>query len=300
MEKLTNQVDSFITYLHVEKNASSLTIDHYRLDIEMFTTFLTTENIFAYGEVDQRVIRLFLTRLHERKLARTSVSRIISCLRSFYKYLERESLIIENPFIHIHLPKQEKHLPSFFYENELEELFAVSDRSTATGQRDQAILELLYATGMRVSECVTLTSKQLDLHMGIVNVIGKGRKERYLPIGQYAIEALESYLQDGREQLLHKASEKTDRIFLNARGKAITDEGIRYILEQLMKKTSLTVSMHPHKLRHTFATHLLNEGADLRSVQELLGHENLSSTQIYTHVTKDRLRHVYKNTHPRA
>lgn len=297
---LSNYVEQFVTYLHVEKNASELTIRHYQLDIDMFSRFLEIENIQKIEEVDHQVIRLFLTYLYDRKLSRKSVSRIISCLRSFYKFLQREKIVSDNPLIHTHLPKQEKKLPSFLYTDELEELFTISDLSTPLGQRNQAILELFYATGIRVSECVSLTMKQVDFTMGVAHVIGKGRKERYVPLGQYAIEALQTYINDGRKLLLNKAAEDSDIIFLNARGNPITTEGIRYILDQLVKQSSLTINIHPHKLRHTFATHLLNEGADLRSVQELLGHENLSSTQIYTHVTKDRLRHVYLQSHPRA
>jgi len=293
-------LEQFLTYLHVEKNASELTIQHYQLDIELFDSFLSTENITKIEDVDYQNIRTFLAYLYDRELSRKSVSRIISCLRSFYKFLEREEVIEHNPFIHIHLPKQEKNIPSFFYEDELEKMFTVSDLTTALGQRDQAILEILYASGMRVSECVSLTLQQIDYHMGVINVIGKGRKERFIPIGEYAQEALKTYIDDGRKALLKKSHEMTNIVFLNARGIAITDQGIRYILDQIVKRAALTVDIPPHKLRHTFATHLLNEGADLRTVQELLGHENLSSTQVYTHVTKDRLRHVYKNTHPRA
>lgn len=297
---LNNYVKQFMTYLHVEKNASELTIRHYRADLDMFSRFLMVEHIKCLEDVDHYVIRLFLTHLYDRQLSRKSVSRIISCLRSFYKYMEREKIVTTNPLIHIHLPKQDKKLPSFLYTDELEHLFTVSDTSKPLGQRDQAILELFYATGIRVSECVSLTMDQVDFSFGMIKVIGKGRKERYVPVGQYALDALQTYIKDGRETLITKADEKTEVIFLNARGNPITTEGIRYILDQLVKKSSLTIDIHPHKLRHTFATHLLNEGADLRSVQELLGHENLSSTQIYTHVTKDRLRHVYMQSHPRA
>lgn len=300
MANVEQYLKGFLAYLHVEKNASDLTIEHYQLDIKLFESFLLEEGIMSLEDVKYQHIRVFLAQLYDRKLSRRTVSRIISCLRSFYKFLEREQYINHNPFIHIHLPKQEQNIPSFFYEDELEKMFAVNDLTKPLGQRDQAVLEVLYASGMRVSECVSLTLQQIDLQMGIVNVIGKGRKERYIPIGEYAVDALKSYIADGREELLRKTNERTNYVFLNSRGMPITDQGIRYILNQIVKKAALTVDIHPHKLRHTFATHLLNEGADLRSVQELLGHENLSSTQIYTHVTKDRLKHIYKNTHPRA
>src|SRR5690625_2482926 len=290
----------FIGYLEIEKNASEYTITFYKQDILLFHRFLTREGIKTLTEVDQQLVRVFLTELYDQQLNRNSVARTLSCLRTYFKFLEREQKIEANPFIHIPLPKQDKRIPSFFYMEELSELFEVSDTTTPLGQRDQAILEIIYATGMRVSECQGLKLHNIDVSLGVLNVIGKGRKERYIPFGQYALDALSTYIKDGRKKLIEKADEKTEFIFVNARGNPLTNRGIYYILEQIIKKTSLTIHMNPHKLRHTFATHLLNEGADLRSVQELLGHENLSSTQIYTHVTKDRLRNVYMNSHPRA
>lgn len=297
---IKTHIQQFLTYLQVEKNASNYTIDFYENDLMMFYEFLKREHIQRVEDVSQQSVRVFLTELYGRQLSRTSVSRTLSCLRSFYTFLEKDDIIQQNPFVHIPLPKQNKLIPNFFYAEELSELFAVSDTSTPIGQRDQALIETLYATGIRVSECEQLQVQQIDFPLGMINVIGKGRKERFIPFGQYAADALQHYVTDGRETLLHKADAQTNNVFLNARGNPITSRGIRYILNSMMKKTSLTVDMHPHKLRHTFATHLLNEGADLRSVQELLGHDSLSSTQIYTHVTKDRLHHVYMNTHPRA
>lgn len=300
MRTFTDYLNQFSTYLKVEKNASDYTIVFYRRDMEVFFSFLQTEGISSLDDVDQVVVRVFLTELYRQKLARKSVSRMLSSLRSFYKYLEREERVTTNPFAHVPLPKQDKLIPDFFYLEELSELFQASDISTALGQRDQALLELLYATGIRVSECQALRLEQVDFSLGVINVIGKGRKERFIPFGQYAQDALHTYIKDGRNELLDGNLEESDIVFLNARGRPITTRGIHYVLEKMIKKTSLTVRIHPHKFRHTFATHLLNEGADLRTVQELLGHENLSTTQIYTHVTKDRLRHVYMNSHPRA
>lgn len=300
VQTLADHLEQFCTYLIVEKNASDYTIVFYRHDIEVFFSFMYTEGISTLADVDQVAVRVFLTELYEKKMARKSVSRMLSSLRSFYKYLEREEKVTTNPFVHVPLPKQNKLIPDFFYLEELSELFQASDVSTALGQRDQALLELLYATGIRVSECQSLRLNQIDFSLGVINVIGKGRKERFIPFGQYAQDALHTYIKDGREKLLDGNPEKSDVVFLNARGRPLTTRGIHFVLENLIKKTSLTVRIHPHKFRHTFATHLLNEGADLRTVQELLGHENLSTTQIYTHVTKDRLRHVYMNSHPRA
>lgn len=297
---LQKDLQQFIEYLEIEKNASAHTISFYTTDITDFYRFLEIEQIAKLDEVNPAVVRVYLTELYDRKLSRKSVARILSCLRSFFNFLDREQVLLMNPFLHIPLPKQDQRIPDFFYEQELQELFEISDLTTPLGQRNHALLEVLYATGIRVSECQGLMVRNIDFVIGVLSVIGKGRKERYIPYGKYAQAALETYMNDGRITLLEKSREETDLVFLNANGRPLTTRGIYYILNEMIKQTSLTASIHPHKLRHTFATHLLNEGADLRSVQELLGHDNLSSTQIYTHVTKDRLRNVYLNSHPRA
>lgn len=290
----------FVEYLQIEKNASPYTIQYYQEDLNTFFQFLQGEGINDLREVNQQVVRLFLTQLYGQKLSRRSVSRKISSLRSFYKFIEREDETYTNPFVHIHLPKAERPVPGFLYMQELEELFDVNDLTEPLGQRDQAILEVLYGTGIRVSECQSLKLSDIDFTVGTLFVRGKGRKERYVPFGRFAEIALETYLNEGRVQLLERANASTDIVFLNARGKPLTTRGIRLILNKMVDRAALTVNLHPHKLRHTFATHMLNEGADLRTVQELLGHESLSSTQIYTHITKDHLREVYMKSHPRA
>jgi len=300
MNKLHSFGDEFIEYLNIEKNASSYTIEFYSDDLKQFFLFLKGEGICHVKDVDHQVVRLFLTTLYDRNLARTSVSRTLSCLRSFYLFLERENVIDSNPFTHVTLPKQTRKIPSFFYQEEVEKLFEISNLDDPLGQRNQAIIEILYGTGIRVSECQSLRLNDIDFFIGTILVQGKGNKERYVPFGQYAKTALDTYINDGRNKLLNKGNNQTDILFLNARGAPLTTRGIRYILDKLVKDAALTLEIHPHKLRHTFATHMLNEGADLRTVQELLGHENLSTTQIYTHVTKDRLRSVYMKSHPRA
>jgi integrase/recombinase XerC len=293
-------IKAFTSYLQIEKNASPYTVKYYQNDLEIFFAFLQGEGIADLGDVDQKVVRIYLTMLYNKQLSRRSVSRKISTLRSFYKYLERENVLFSNPFVHISLPRTESPVPGFLYKQELEKLFEINDLNEPTGQRNQALIELLYATGMRVSECQGLRLQDIDFSIGTIFVRGKGRKERYIPFGRFAEIALETYITEGRPALLKKAEQQNEAVFLNARGNPITARGIRLILNKMVEKAALTVHVHPHKLRHTFATHLLNEGADLRSVQELLGHENLSSTQIYTHVTKDYLRSVYMNSHPRA
>lgn len=299
MDNYAHSCELFIEYLQIEKNASPYTVIHYQKDLEVFSDFLKREDINELDKVDQRVVRLFLTGLYDKQLSRRSVSRTISCLRSLYKFLEREELVSTNPFAQIRLPNATKPLPGFLYKEELQKLFEINDLSDPLGQRDQAMIETLYATGIRVGESQGLLLEDIDFTIGSMFIRGKGRKERYVIFGEFAADALHTYINHGREILL-KNKTSTNHVFLNARGTPLTVRGIRHILSKMVEKAALTVHVHPHKLRHTFATHMLNEGADLRTVQELLGHENLSSTQIYTHVTKDHLRNVYMNSHPRA
>lgn len=289
----------FIEYLQIEKNYSQYTVVHYQQDIRDFFMFMSEQAIGGLADVQYFDVRLYLTKLYEKKLSRKSVARKISSLRSFYKFLLREKLVKENPFSLVSMPKQEKRLPDFFYEEELAELFKACEDQTPLGQRNRALLEVLYATGIRVSECSHIKLSDLDMYLATVLVHGKGHKERYVPFGSFAHEALETYINDGRKQLLN-GKETHDYLFVNFRGGPLTDRGIRMILNSLIEKSSLNGKIHPHKLRHTFATHLLSNGADMRTVQELLGHAYLSSTQVYTHVTNEHLRKTYMSYHPRA
>jgi integrase/recombinase XerC len=275
---------------------------YYQKDIEDFFDFMKEEAISSISEITHTEARLYLTRLHQKQYARKSVARKTSSLRSFFKFLLREEKITHDPFTLISLPKQEKRLPQFLYSEELEKLFSASDLSTPLGQRNQAILELLYATGIRISECCNIQLPDIDFNVGTILITGKGNKQRYVPFGSYAQEALETYMADGRKALLEKQklNVPSKHLFLNFRGAAITPHGVSMVLNDLVKRTSSTLHISPHVLRHTFATHLLNEGADLRVVQELLGHASLSSTQIYTHVTKEHLQKTYNQFHPRA
>jgi integrase/recombinase XerC len=232
--------------------------------------------------------------------SRKTIARRISSLRSFYKYLLREKKIESNPFKLISLPKQEKRLPEFFYENDMDVLFdSLQKDNSPMGQRDRSIFELLYATGMRVSECKELRISSIDFHFEVIRVFGKGRKERIIPFGELAKRSLTMYVEHGRKELLGDQSDH-GYIFVNQRGLPLSDRGIRLILDKIFDRTSLQGHMYPHKIRHSFATHLLNNNADLRTVQEILGHSFLSSTQIYTHVTNDHLRKTYMKHHPRA
>ncbi|WP_349410487.1 tyrosine recombinase XerC [Pseudalkalibacillus sp. SCS-8] len=295
---MEEEIRLFIEYLQIEKNCSSHTVVNYRVDIENFVDFMKQQGLDHFAAVSYVDVRAFLTTLHEKKYARKTVARKVSSLRSLYRFLLREKKLNVNPFQTASFPKKATRLPKFFYQEELEELFKVADRSTPLGQRNQALLEILYGTGIRVSECVDLSIKDIDMSIETILVKGKGRKERYVPVGSYALEALDRYLNDGRKTLMK--SKIHDCLFVNYKGDPLTARGVRKILQQIIRSTSLTMKISPHMMRHTFATHLLNEGADLRAVQELLGHSQLSTTQVYTHVTKDRLKEMYNNFHPRA
>ncbi|HZG72106.1 MAG TPA: tyrosine recombinase XerC [Chondromyces sp.] len=298
-ERLKEYLHSFVFYLRVEKNYSDYTIEHYRFDIEEFYKFMSEQSLTNLKDVDYFGARLFLTTLHDRKLARASISRKISSLRSFFRFLLREKKVAENPFALVYQPKGEKRLPSFFYEEELEHIFEACKGDGELDVRNTALLELLYASGIRVSECAKIEMKHIDFDLSTLLVKGKGNKERYVPFGNFAHEAIERYIHHSRPKLM-KPSDEHSFLFVNNRGGALTPRGIRHILSTIINKASLSGKMHPHMLRHTFATHLLNNGADLRTVQELLGHAHLSSTQIYTHVTKEHLRRTYLSHHPRA
>lgn len=298
-KKISEDLRSFMEYLQIEKNYSQYTIECYRQDIEHFYMFMDEQGIASIRDCQFVDARLYLTLLYEKQYARNSVSRKISSLRSFYAFLLREAAIERNPFSSISQPKKSLKLPTFFYEDEMEQLFHSCESDSALDKRNRALLEILYATGIRVSECANIRLDDVDFEFSTILIRGKGRKERYVLFGAFAEEALQTYLQQGRLHLVDKQHDHP-LLFVNFRGAPLTPRGIRYVLKEMMKKASLHGKMHPHMLRHTFATHLLNNGADMRTVQELLGHSHLSSTQIYTHVTKEHLRKTYLNHHPRG
>lgn len=290
---------SFIEYLQIERNYSQYTIESYQHDINEFSLFMNEQRIASLDEVTYADIRIYLTMLYKRNFARKTAARKISSLRSFYNYMLREKLITDNPFSLVTMPKIEKRLPDFFYGDEMRQLFESCQTDSPLGLRNYALLELLYATGIRVGECSQLRLKDVDFFLSTILVHGKGQKERYVPFGSYAHDALEKYIQNGRS-LLVKNHDAHDYLFVNFRGGPLTARGIRVILNKVIEDSSLQGKIHPHMLRHTFATHLLENGADMRTVQELLGHASLSSTQVYTHVTNEYLRRSYMNHHPRA
>ncbi len=293
----------FVTYLTSERQYSDDTVKAYREDIDAFRHFLSetggTVDLLKISKLD---VQVYLSQLYDEHKARTTIARKISSLRSFYEFLVREHKIAQNPFAYVTLKKRPAPLPRFFYEKEMTALFqaAAANPDATLALRDSAILEVLYATGIRVSECCGLTLDDVDYSTQLMLIHGKGNKERYVPFGNYAKRALQTYLTDCRAPLMTKYQQAHDTIFINHYGRPITATGVEYVLNQVIDRSTLTGDIHPHMLRHTFATHLLNHGADLRTVQELLGHSSLSTTQIYTHVTKAHLQRDYRKYFPRA
>ncbi|MCM8757585.1 MAG: tyrosine recombinase XerC [Candidatus Omnitrophica bacterium] len=282
-------IEKFLRYLEIEKNYSFHTLSNYKKDLYEFSQFL--ENI-SFDKVDYLKVRKFLVYLKEKNLKHRSIYRKISCLRSFFKFLCREGYLNNNPLTLVNAPKLEKRLPIFLTEDEVRKLIEAPPLDSEMGLRDRAILETFYSTGMRVSELVGLNIEDIDFIGGVIKVRGKGKKERLLPIGDKALRAIKDYLE--------KRKIKDSTLFLNKNGRRITTRGVRDIVAKYVNATSIKTGTSPHTLRHSFATHLLNRGADLRSVQELLGHSNISTTQVYTHLTTERLKSIYQKAHPRA
>lgn len=287
------ELEDYLNYLKYQKNYSEHTITSYSDDINEYIEFVKSNRIDPYN-ISYDQIRTYLINLNDKKDINSTISRKISALRGFYRYLENNNRIDTNPFTLINLPKKDKKLPRFFYYNELEELFNTPKLTTPLGQRDRLILEMLYATGVRVSELVNIKISDIGDHT--IKILGKGNKERIVRYGDYCEEILKMYLDDGH----YKLNYSSEYLFLNNNGGKLTDRGVRYILDKIIEKTTIEKKISPHMLRHSFATHLLNEGCDILTVQELLGHESLSATAIYTHITTDRLKEVYYKTHPRA
>jgi integrase/recombinase XerC len=288
--------NKYIAYLEAERNASKYTVRNYTNDLLEFFNFVADKKIKTLRDVNKQTLRTYMAHLMEQEYAKTSIARKLSALRSFYRYLMREELVSASPAATTVSPRLDKRLPSFLTVDEARRLVESPDLSKPYGQRDRALLELLYASGLRVSELVNMNVEQVNLATNEMRVWGKGSKERVVLIGAPAARALDAYINKGRRELLR--GKKNNALFVNRYGERLPARRVQKILEKYAR--NIDKKVHPHVLRHTFATHLLDGGADLKVVQELLGHADLSSTQIYTHVTRSRARQIYLAAHPLA
>lgn len=304
IDKLPEQeqrlIESFLDALWMEAGLSANTIDAYRNDISGFSLWLTTQDkqLLTASTAD---IQNFLAFQFQQGKKRRSSARLLSSLRRFYQYQSREKRIYVDPSVLIEAPKPDKPLPKIISEQQIDALLSSPDEETALGLRDMAMLETIYATGLRVSELINLQRSQLNLDPGVVRIIGKGGKERLVPLGEAAVDAIKQYLQHGRPALMHGHTPSNNAVFVTRRGSAMTRQAFWYLIKRYAKSAGIDESvLSPHTLRHAFATHLLNHGADLRVVQMLLGHSDISTTQIYTHIADQRLKNLYHSHHPRA
>lgn len=291
MDKLINK---YIDYLKYEKNYSSYTILNYEEDLNFFKTYIEKEAL-DFLDIDYQQVRLFFNYLDEFKFKKTTISRKISSVRSFYKFLARNDYIPYNPFELVTSPKKDKKLPKFLYYNELNEIFNIPDINTPLGLRNRLILEILYATGMRVGELENVKISDINFSSNEIKILGKGNKERIVYFDDDTSKIMKDYINKSRKELL---KDNNEYLLLNKNGTRLTARGIRLIVDNIIKESSIKTNVSPHTLRHTFATNLLNAGCDIISVQELLGHESLKATQVYTHITDEALRKTYLESMP--
>lgn len=292
--------NEYLVYLKIERDLSNNSIESYERDIKQYIDFLSQEKITEWEAIDRYDIVLFLQNLKIEGKSESSIIRMTSSLRQFHQYLRQEKWLKGDPMQHIQTPKKKETLPKVLSIQDVEKLLETSDTETDLGLRDRAILEVMYATGLRISELVHLRMDELHLTMGFIQTVGKGDKERIIPIGGEAIKWLNDYLEYSRPLLERRAEEISPYVFLNARGRGLTRQGVWKNIKKIVQEAGIKQNVTPHMLRHSFATHLLENGADLRIVQELLGHSDISTTQIYTHITKARMKDVYTQYHPRA
>jgi integrase/recombinase XerC len=294
-------VRGFLEYLEVERNYSPNTIRSYDSDLHHFIAYLRSNHIDSLEKVRKDIFRGYLSGLLDEGLTKKSVARKIASLRSFFRYAKRQKIVTKNPTLTLVSPKLEKRLPSFLDESAVKRLFDAVDLSTPIGRRNAAILELFYSTGMRLNELIQLDVDDVDFSQGLVKVTGKGSKQRILPVGGSALEALSAYGVD-RQELLRdlKRGKEQSALFLTPKGDRFYPEAVIRMVKSYIGKVSELEKRSPHVIRHSFATHLLNRGADLRAVKELLGHESLSTTQVYTHVSTEQLKKVYRQSHPKG
>ncbi len=296
---MSDTIDRFLGYLEAERGCSLQTLRAYAGDLVQFVGFVVGGDAFDPAAVTSIHVRRYVAHLRKRGSSQTTIARKLASLRSLYKYLIREGIVADNPASSLSAPRRERRLPIFLDEDEVERLLIAPDPQDATGQRDRAILEMLYSTGMRIGELASVSLTDVDLLGEVVKAKGKGKKERLVPLGGPAVRALRDYLAV-RKTLAGGYRVNRAALFLNRTGDRLSARGIRRMFHKYARRTGLSAKATPHTLRHSFATHMLNRGADLRSVQELLGHASLASTQIYAHVSTERLKTVYDKAHPHA
>ena len=293
MEK---EINNFIEYLKYQRNYSDFTCNNYKKDLNEYNSFILNNKI-NYKNMDYNDAKEYVIYLNKKNDAKSTISRKLSSLRTFYKYLVLNNKVESNPFLLVSSPKKEKRIPKFINYNNMEEILNVPNIKTKEGQRERVILEVLYASGVRVSELVNIKLKDIDFSNKNILILGKGSKERLVSFGDYALEYINLYLKEGRNLLLDGV--KSDYLIVGKKSEKLTTRRVEQIIDDIIKRTSIKLNITPHMFRHTFATHLLDNGCDLLVVQELLGHASLSSTEIYTHVSNEHLREVYLKCHPR-
>ncbi|WP_232683921.1 site-specific tyrosine recombinase XerD [Leuconostoc mesenteroides] len=297
MQEIDNAIVDYLHYIRIERGLSENTIKSYHQDLVQFGEYLNGEKL-VLDQVDHIVILSWLNQLRDLGKSNSSVIRMVTTLRNFFSYLVREKVVAHNPMNDVRPPKKAEHLPAVLSIEEIDRLLQAPIEDTPLGLRNRTLLEVMYATGLRVSELVNLKMSDLHLQLGLIQTLGKGDKERIIPIGEIAIDWLTRYFNESRIVLLK--DKESPYVFLNDRGNQISRQGIWKIIKKLVTTAGITKDVSPHTLRHSFATHILENGADLRIVQELLGHADISTTQIYTHISKKRLSEVYDEYHPRA
>lgn len=295
MKKLINE---FINYLGVERGLALNTLESYGRDLRQYSQYLEQDEENTLDFATRSTIAEYLLHLQSQGKAAATIARRLAALKAFYQFLVREKYLEKDPTASLESPRLEKRLPKVLTIKQVELLLAQPNGSSSAGLRDRAMLELLYATGIRVSELVCLDIEDVSLDMGYIRCLGKGSKERIVPLGSMAVRGLKDYLENGRGRLVRDREEKA--LYVNHHGRRLTRQGFWKIVKKYADDAKIDAEITPHTLRHSFATHLLENGADLRSVQEMLGHADISTTQIYTHITKGRLKEVYARTHPRA
>ncbi len=295
---MQNLIEEFIQYLQREKGLAVNTLESYGRDLRQYSQYLEADAEGSWNQATRATIAAYLLHLKKQGKSAATIARRLAALKSFYQFLVRENYVEQDPTSNMESPKLEKRLPKVLTIKEVENLLKQPSSTSAAGLRDRAMLELLYATGIRVSELISLNVSDLNLEMGFLRCMGKGSRERIVPMGSVAIRCVKEYLTNGRAKLVSNPEEKA--LFVNHHGRRLTRQGFWKIVKKYAHDAKIQKDITPHTLRHSFATHLLENGADLRSVQEMLGHADISTTQIYTQITKGRLKEVYSRTHPRA